>query len=100
MHKSCSTCKYASDLYFDDRCADCWGEDNWEPLPIGENPYWENICAIADRQRAKGMTEYGKGLEDNKASIIERINHAQEEAVDFLMYLEWIKDKLGGDSDG
>jgi hypothetical protein len=56
------------------------------------NPYWENICTIAEKQRAKGIETYGKGLEDNKADIIARIEHLQEELVDALMYCEWIKD--------
>jgi hypothetical protein len=58
------------------------------------NPYWENICAIAERQRNKGLATYGKGLEMNPADVIERINHLQEELVDALMYCEWIKDSL------
>lgn len=60
------------------------------------NPYWNNICAIAERQRKKGMETYGKGLEDNKADIIARIEHLEEELVDALMYCEWIKDQMGG----
>ena len=58
------------------------------------NPYWNNICAIAYRQRKKGLETYGKGLEDNKADIIARIEHLEEELVDALMYCEWIKDYL------
>lgn len=63
------------------------------------NPYWNNICAIAERQRKKGMETYGKGLEDNKAGIIARIEHLEEELVDALMYCEWIKDQIEGNED-
>ena len=63
------------------------------------NPYWNNICAIAERQRKKGMETYGKGLEDNKADIIARIEHLEEELVDALMYCEWIKDSVRGSSE-
>lgn len=59
------------------------------------NPYWERITAIAEQQRAKGMSKYGFGLEMNPADILERINHLQEELIDGLMYCEWIKDVLG-----
>ena len=59
------------------------------------NPYWERITELAERQRAKGMSKYGFGLEMNTADIIERINHLQEELIDGLMYCEWIKGKLG-----
>lgn len=31
------------------------------------NPYWKNICAIAERQRAKGIATYGQGIEMNPA---------------------------------
>jgi hypothetical protein len=60
------------------------------------NPYWGNICAIAERQRRKGIRTYGKGLEMNPADTITRIEHLQEELVDALMYCEWIKDIIIG----
>ena len=63
-------------------------------LPMTENPYWKNICAIADRQRDKGVKTYGSGIEDNPADIITRIEYLEEELVDALMYCEWIKDYL------
>lgn len=62
---------------------------------ITENPYWKNICAIADRQREKGIKTYGSGIEDNPADIISRIEYLEEELVDALMYCEWIKDYIG-----
>lgn len=58
------------------------------------NPYWCNICAIAERQRRKGIETYGKGLEMNPADVITRIEHLQEELIDALMYCEWIKDSI------
>ena len=58
------------------------------------NPYWNNICSIAERQRAKGMETYGTGIEDNHADIITRIEYLEEEMVDALMYCEWIKDYI------
>ena len=64
------------------------------------NPYWGNICAIAERQRRKGIRTYGKGLEANPADVITRIEHLQEELIDALMYCEWIKDYLGRANDG
>jgi hypothetical protein len=61
---------------------------------MGSNPYWERICKLSERQRAKGMETYGQGLEMNPADIIRRLEHLQEELVDSLYYLEWIKDGL------
>jgi hypothetical protein len=56
------------------------------------NPYWENICSLAEKQRSKGIATYGQGLEANPADVVARINHLQEELIDALMYCEWIKD--------
>lgn len=58
------------------------------------NPYWERICELSNKQRAKGLEKYGQGLEFNPGNAIERINHLQEELIDGLMYCEWLKDKL------
>lgn len=60
-----------------------------------ENPYWDNICKIACRQREKGMKTYGLGLEENPAAMLKRIEYLQEELIDALMYCEWIKDRFG-----
>ena len=57
-----------------------------------DNPYWDNICKIAEQQRQKGLTEYGQGLEDNtELSTDERIKMVEEEMVDALMYLEHLR---------
>ena len=58
------------------------------------NPYWARVCKLSEHQRAKGMEKYGYGLESNPATIVERINHLQEELVDALMYCEWLKDEV------
>lgn len=67
-------------------------ETEIELKPI--NPYWANICAMAEKQRKKGLETYGMGLESNPADILTRLNYLQEELIDALMYLEWIKDCL------
>lgn len=64
------------------------------------NPYWENIEAIAVRQRKKGIDTYGQGLEENPADMVTRLTYLEEELIDALMYCEWIKEKLGGKADG
>lgn len=60
------------------------------------NPYWENITRLAERQRDKGIRTYGCGLEENKADVLTRIEHIEEELIDALMYLEWVKEGLHG----
>lgn len=59
-----------------------------------DNPYWDNINRMAEKQRSKGLATYGKGLEMNIADVMTRIEHLQEELVDALMYCEWIKDHI------
>ena len=58
------------------------------------NPYWENIEAIADRQRQKGIDTYGQGLEENPADMVTRLTYLEEELIDALMYIEWAKDYI------
>lgn len=71
-------------------------EDKAKP----KNPYWDRVCKLQDKQREKGITTYGQGLEDNHEPVVKRIQHIEEELVDALMYLEWLKDALGGNIDG
>lgn len=59
-----------------------------------DNPYWKNITRIAERQRVKGIRNYGKGIEDNNLSVIDRFEFLQEELIDALMYIEWIKEGI------
>ena len=56
--------------------------------------YWDRITAIYHHQREKGLKKYGLPLEDNPASIDTRIRYIEEELVDALMYIEWIKDNV------
>lgn len=104
-HDGCRGCKYESNVEYDLPCSHCRGTvvgsnplygripDLYEPIS-DENPYWERICELADRQREKGLSTYGKGLEDNPMSIEERLTYLEEELVDSLMYIEHIKEWL------
>ena len=105
-HDGCNGCKYELMSEFDMPCNRCRGTitgsnpfyeripDLYEPADIDENPYWERICELADRQRKKGLSTYGKGLEDNHEDMLARINHLEEELIDGLMYCEWIKEMI------
>lgn len=54
--------------------------------------YRDAIVALIDKQRAKGLEKYGQTLEDNTTlTNCQRIEHAQEELVDALQYLEHLK---------
>lgn len=61
-----------------------------------KNPYWDNITRLAERQREKGINTYGHGLEDNPAEVLTRIEYIEEELIDALMYLEWLKEGFCG----
>lgn len=58
------------------------------------NPYWDRITELANKQRQKGIETYGQGIEDNKLPVEERIRYIEEELIDALMYLEWLKEDL------
>ena len=51
-----------------------------EETPI-ENPYWKAIEALAEKQRAKGISKYGQGLEMNPMGIIDRLTYLEEELI-------------------
>lgn len=74
-------------------CDFCDGTEGYE-IEDQDNPYWQRITALADKQRAKGMSKYGVGLEDNTANATERVRHIQEELIDALMYLTWLEESL------
>lgn len=44
------------------------------------------------RQRSeRGIEKYGTTLDRNDLTVMDWINHAQEEAMDFILYLEKLK---------
>lgn len=104
-HDGCKGCRYDSKEHDEFPCNHCRGTvspinkfyhmcaDLYEPEK-SDNPYWERICKLSERQRAKGMETYGQGLESNPMGIVGRLTYLEEELVDALMYCEWIKDKL------
>ena len=53
--------------------------------------YWNNIAVIAEEQRAKGIKNYHQTLEQNNWDIQTRLRYLEEELIDGLMYIEWIK---------
>lgn len=58
----------------------------------GWRSYRDAIVELIDRQRAKGLEKYGQTLEENiTLTNVQRIEHAQEELVDALQYLEHLK---------
>ncbi len=58
----------------------------------GGGEYWQRLSRMNARQEEKGLAKYGQSLEDNHTlSRTQRIEHAQEELIDALKYLEHLK---------
>lgn len=56
--------------------------------------YWENICNLYEKQRDKGIKKYDMTLGQNRKPTKDKIQYIQEELIDALMYLEWVKDGM------
>lgn len=64
----------------------------------GGNLYWQRISRMNVAQEEKGLAKYGQALEDNVTlSRTQRIEHAQEELIDALKYLEHLKAVAGNE---
>ena len=79
-----------------EKCDNCnWFNDSGGELKESSNPYWERISDIANKQRKKGIETYGQGLEANmQPDPMTRIEYIEEELIDALMYLEWLKEGM------
>ncbi len=83
----------------------------WELFPEATGIYSEDIKPVLAYEKAEdpnvdavvrsyldraaaGMLKYGVTTEDNPLSLEEWLNHAQQEAMDFTIYLERIKQEL------
>lgn len=103
MEKACKNCKHKPVSVNQRICYHCKvvvdnetgvGQPScWEEAEK-QNPYWDRICDMAEKQRAKGMKKYGYGLEDNPMRMKTRLEYLEEELIDALMYIEHIKEKL------
>lgn len=57
--------------------------------------YRDNIVALMDRQKEKGIKKYGQTLEQNDTlSGEQRVEHLQEELIDGLQYCEHLKQAM------
>lgn len=59
-----------------------------------KSEYWERIESIFEKQRQKGINKYGMKLEQNEEQITKRLRYIEEELIDALMYIEWLKEGL------
>ena len=62
-----------------------------EPKTVKLDPIVESVVnQLRDRSEV-GVRKYGTTLEDNNLSVLEWIEHAKQEAMDFVLYLEKLK---------
>ena len=47
---------------------------------------------LLEERARKGLETYGMTLDENPAPLEERLQHALEEALDLLQYLEWARE--------
>lgn len=66
---------------------------------IKTNTVLNAVNALLIKQTEKGVQKYGQSVTPAKLTTVAWIDHAQEEIVDLLVYLECLKQKLLQDSD-
>lgn len=67
--------------------------ETFDNRPISD-PVVQRVLDKFKERHLAGMKRYGVTLQDNPISAIEWANHAQEEAMDFVLYLERLKYEL------
>lgn len=59
--------------------------------PVKRDPIVDIVCdAYKDRSRI-GIEKYGRTLQENDLSILQWLNHLQEELMDATLYIEKLK---------
>lgn len=59
-----------------------------------KDPIVQTVVDAFLRRSAVGIEKYGTTLQENNLSVLEWLNHAQEEAMDFCLYLERLKQEV------
>ena len=74
------------------------GGETVKSRPFREGPkedsYVQQVKEKFEQRSQTGINKYDTTLERDDLSIIDWLNHAQEEAMDLALYLEVLKDKL------
>lgn len=61
---------------------------------ISKNPVLSNVLGLLVNQTEKGFKKYGHTVDAHSLEAIDWIDHASEEAIDFVVYLQSLKLKL------
>lgn len=59
-----------------------------------KDPIVQSVIDKFQERSNVGIKKYGTTLHDNELTPLEWLNHAQEEAMDFTLYLERIKEEI------
>ena len=65
-----------------------------EPEEVKPDPIVESVVNQLRDRSVVGIRKYGTTLNDNNISTLEWIEHAKQEAMDFILYLERLKKDL------
>jgi hypothetical protein len=52
----------------------------------------DEAARLLEERVTRGLETYGMTLDENQAPLEERLQHALEEALDLLQYLEWARE--------
>lgn len=61
---------------------------------IAQDQILSQIQAKFEARTSKGVEKYGQTVADNDLTAVEWIDHAIEEAIDHIVYLECLKARL------
>lgn len=59
-----------------------------------KDPIVQSVIDKFQERSNVGIAKYGTTLQDNQLSRLEWLTHAQEEAMDFVLYLEKLKTEI------
>lgn len=59
-----------------------------------KDPIVQSVIDKFQERSNVGIKKYGTTLQENNLTLLEWLNHAQEEAMDFTLYLERIKEEI------
>ena len=64
-----------------------------------QDPVVDNVVRQFQVRSAVGIKKYGKTLHENKLSLLEWLQHAKEEAMDQVLYLQRAIDEIRSEED-
>ena len=65
---------------------------------IQDNPILSRIEELLKAQTEKGVKKYGTTVQPEQLSTVQWIDHASEEIIDLLVYLQVLREKVQSDS--